>query len=197
MKSSSIINLKRTQFGDPILHQKAAPLSIEKIKSSEIKTLVAAMKTMLHSQKFGVGIAAPQVGYSFSFSVISIRPTPARADKDVFEAIIFNPVYKGVGRKVPKWEGCLSFGTKNSPVFAQAMRYEEVEARYLDENGIAQKCKLKGLAAHVFQHETDHLNGILFPERVVDHRSWMNAREYKKRVVVPSRQALLRSDTIG
>lgn len=175
--------LKRTEFGDPILQQKAEQLSVEAIKSRRIKELIADIRHTLLNKKFGVGLAAPQVGESLALSVISIRPTPARPDREHFDSVIINPAYKGVGEREPMWEGCLSMGTRTSPIFAQAERYAKIQATWLDENGKEHSEVLSGLPAHVFQHETDHLNGILFPQRVKDHTTWMNASEYKKRIV--------------
>ncbi len=175
--------LTRTQFGDPILRKVAQKLSDEEIKSDDIQRLIVDIKHTLLSRKYGVGLAAPQVGFSVALSVILIRPTPPRTDREHFESVIINPAYKGLGNRVPKWEGCLSLGAKNSPVFAQAERFERIQATWTDEHGKTHKKVITGLPAHVFQHETDHLHGILFPERVKDHTTWMNASEYRKRVV--------------
>ena len=188
--------LKRTQFGNPILHKLAKPVSPAVIGSSEIKQLVADIKFTMESQRYGVGLAAPQIGVSKALSVILIRPTPARPDREHFESVIINPNYTGIGKKEPMWEGCLSFASKNSPVFAQAMRFTQIKVSYLDEMGKAHNKILKDLPAHVFQHETDHLNGILFPERVEDHKSWMNTSEYRKRVVKKAKTSPKLSDTI-
>jgi len=188
--------LKRTQFGNPILQLKAKTLTQVDIKSAKIQQLIVDMRFTMQAQKFGVGLAAPQIGQSRALAIIIIRPTPARANQEFFEAVIINPTYIGIGEKEPMWEGCLSFSTKNSPVFAQAMRYSKIQASYFDEMGKLHKTSLEGLPAHVFQHETDHLDGILFPERVQDHRSWMNASEYKKRVVAKAKNSTKLSDTI-
>lgn len=175
--------LTRTQFGDPILQEKAQQLTASEIAKSATQKLIADIRHTLISRKYGVGLAAPQVGVSLAISVISIKKTPVRQNSKNFEAVIINPSYRGVGKKQPMWEGCLSFGAKNSPVFAQAERYAKIQAVWLDENGTKHAEALAGLAAHVFQHETDHLDGILFTERVEDHSTWMNASEYKKRIV--------------
>jgi peptide deformylase len=95
--------------------------------------------------------------------------------------VIINPeIVDHKGRQVGMWEGCISFSSLNAPVFAKASRWPEVKARYYDEKGIRYEKWLSGLAAHVFQHETDHCNGILFVDRVKDSTTWMNASEYKK-----------------
>lgn len=172
--------LKRTQFGDPILLKKTRQLSEQEITSHEIQNLIADMKFTLATKRFGVGIAANQVGHSISLSVINIQPQSYRPDVQPFAKVIINPRFKRLGKKYSVWEGCLSMGSKNSPVFAKTMRYRKIEATYYDERGIEHTEILHDLPAHVFQHETDHLNGIIFPERVHDHSTWMNFSEYKK-----------------
>ena len=79
------------------------------------------------------------------------------------------------------WEGCQSCG--EAKLFAQAVRYAEIEAEWLDETGMEHARVLGGFVAHVFQHETDHLNGILFFERVIDPKTYMSAEEYRKRII--------------
>lgn len=182
--------LARTQFGDPILRQRAEKVEPRTIVGDEIQTLIANMRHTLTQKKLGVGIAAPQLGVSTAISVINIKQTKNRPDAIPFTQVIINPeVVKGVGKKEPMWEGCLSFAAANSPVFAQTMRYKKIVVNFYDEKGIHHEGEvLSGLPAHVFQHETDHLNGVLFPERVHDHTTWMNASEYKKRIVAKRRK---------
>ncbi len=181
--------LKRTQFGNPMLSMSTKRLTVTQIKSTKIQHLIEDMAHTLSSKKYGVGIAAPQVGESLAVSVIDIQPKTANhASDESFTQVIINPEYTGVGEKTAMWEGCLSLGTKNSLIFAQTQRYESIKSSFFDEQGKRHQKTLKGLPAHVFQHETDHLNGILFPERVEDHTSWMNGSEYRKRIVAKRKQ---------
>lgn len=173
--------LTRTQFGNPILQQKARHLTVAEIKGEEIQHLIADMSYTLGTKKYGVGLAAPQVGIPVAASVIDIQPKdPNHPQSGTFKQVIINPEYTGIGRKIDRWEGCLSFGSKNSPVFAQTKRYKKIRVTFYDQIGRKHQQQLEGLPAHVFQHETDHLNGILFPQRVVDHTTWMNHTEYRK-----------------
>jgi peptide deformylase len=169
-----------TEFGNSILRKRARRLSLADIKSKEVKKLISDMRETITSGQYGVGLAAPQVGRSLAISVITIRPTPSHPERDNFETVIINPTYKGVGKKIDKWEGCMSFGSNSKPVFAKAKRYERVEATWLDQDGQERSENLSGIIAHVFQHETDHINGILFVDLVEDSKSWMNESEYKK-----------------
>ncbi len=172
--------LKRTEFGNPILQNKSTKLSVTDIKSDKIQQLIADMRHTVAAKKYGVGLAAPQVGSPVSLSVIAIKKTPTRPEAKEFEGVIINPSFEGLGKQEAMWEGCISFASLQSPVFAKAVRFKHIRAKWLDEKGEAHDEELDGLVAHVFQHETDHLNGILFPQRVKDHSTWMNTSEYRK-----------------
>ncbi len=81
------------------------------------------------------------------------------------------------------WEGCISAGSNGTAdLFAQAMRHSKVTVSYLDEHAQTQEKTFTDLAAHVIQHEVDHLNGILFVDRVEDTTTFMTYKEYMKRV---------------
>ncbi len=173
--------LKRTEFGNSVLRTKTRQLSKEDIKSETIQQLICDMKFTCDNRKYGVGLAATQVGVGVAVSVIAIKKTPSRPDVEPFEQVIINPeVIDHAGKSVGMWEGCISFSALSAPVFAKAMRWPTITARFYDEKGKLHTRKLAGLAAHVFQHEADHCNGILFVDRVKDSTTWMNASEYKK-----------------
>lgn len=173
--------LSIVQVGDPVLRAKAKKLTKAQIQSIEIKKLIKEMKALAKGGKYGVGLAAPQVGKSLAFSVITIRPTPSHPEREIFETVIINPeIIKYVGNPVAKWEGCMSFGTDDSPMFAQTKRHETIKVAYLDESGNKHTETLDGLKSHIFQHEVDHLNGIMFVDRISDSKTWMSAEHYKK-----------------
>lgn len=177
--------LRKTLFGNPILRSVARELTTEEITSDEIQQLIADLKYTVDKKKLGVGIAAPQVGVGVSLARIAIKPTVTRPNRITFDRVIINPkILKGIGDKALMWEGCLSFasGTDNVP-YAQTERWPSVEVEYYDENAEAHRETLSGLAAHVFQHETDHLNGVLFVDRVVDPATFMLATEFRKRIL--------------
>ncbi|MGB4967532.1 MAG: peptide deformylase [Candidatus Saccharimonadales bacterium] len=178
MKALKIFRLRR--FGDPILRQKARQLAPAEIKSSEIQTLITDIRKTNEVKQYGVGLAAPQVGVSVALSIIGIKPTPTRPQAETFTAVIINPSYQGIGRRTGMWEGCQSSGTGNDTLYGKALRYRRIRARWLDENAEQHDEELTGLVAHVFQHETDHLQGILFVDRVRDTRTYMLASEYRK-----------------
>lgn len=175
--------LRRTQFGNPVLRGKARPLAVDQIKSSEIQELIANMRHTLTSEKLGIGLAAPQVGQDLSLAVIAIQPTELRPKIKTFDLVLINPeITQYVGRKKAMWEGCISAGPGKAGLFAKVPRYAEVKVRYDDEAGKPRHRSFKGLRAHVVQHEVDHLNGVLFVDKVTDTKSYMTYAEYLKRV---------------
>jgi peptide deformylase len=175
--------LRLTRFGNPILRQKARELSIDEIKSSMIQQLIADIRYTNQKKEYGMGIAAPQVGESLALSVIGIKPTPTRPNLDIFEQVIINPVYEGISRRAGMWEGCQSGGEADNILYAKSLRFKKIHATWYDEHAVFHDEELSGFVAHVFQHETDHLNGILFVDRVRDTKTYMMADEYRKRIV--------------
>lgn len=174
--------LRRTQFGNPILRQVAKRLSHTEILSEEIQALIANMYYTLEKKKYGIGLAAPQVGESLAISTISIMPMPWRPNVDEVHLTVINPeIVATYGRRSSLWEGCISFGGggKEFP-YAKALRYKKARVAYLDEKGNAHEIDFEGLLAHVMQHEIDHLNGILFVDRVRDNTTFINNSEYTK-----------------
>lgn len=177
------MKLKRALFGNPLLRKHAKLLTTDEILSDEVQKLIADMYEYLDSSpKFGVGIAAPQLGQDFAISVISIKSMPHHPDVRRQKLTIINPeIIKYHGRKASMWEGCISFGgSTNDFPYAQTMRYKKVTLRYIDELGITHERDFTGMLAHVVQHETDHLHGILFVDRVKDTHSYCMKSEYIK-----------------
>lgn len=175
--------LRLIHFGNPILREKARELSVEEIKSGKIQQLIANIRYTNETKKYGVGLAAPQVGVGMALSVIGIKPTPTRPRLEPFDQVIINPTYTGIGRRTGMWEGCQSSGTGKNTLFGKALRYRKIRATWYDEHAVFHDEELDGFVAHVFQHETDHLHGILFVDRVRDTKTFMMADEYRKRIV--------------
>jgi peptide deformylase len=176
--------LKATRFGNPILRSKTKQLTIEQIQSGRIQDLIEDMRYTLLKKPYGVGIAAPQVGVGVALSVIGIKPTPNRPNLEPFETVIINPkIIETYGNRRRSWEGCISCGTGSNTLFAQVPRHKKVKLSWLDETGVKHEEILEGFVAHVAQHEADHLNGVLFVDRVKDPSTYMMADEYRKRIV--------------
>jgi peptide deformylase len=173
--------LKITQFGNPILRQQARELSKEEILSAEIKALLSDMRELLKKKKLGVGLAAPQVGEQASVAIIEIQKTKLRPSVEEKSLVIINPkITQVLGRKTQLWEGCISSGNGEAGLFAKVPRYKKIEIDYFDEQGKQRRELFDGLVAHVIQHEVDHLNGVLFVDKVKDSTTFMTYAEYKK-----------------
>ena len=120
----------------------------------KIQELIADMFETLHTNNNGIGLAAPQVGLSLRLFVIEL-------EGDSYALI--NPKITAKSRKkIIAEEGCLSFPGQFLPV----SRYSDVQMRYTDQFGQPGKIKAQGLLARALQHEIDHLDGILFIDRV-------------------------------
>jgi len=148
--------LKITPYGTPLLRKQAA--RIEKV-DDEIRKLAADMGETMRAAS-GLGLAAPQVGVSRQMFVI---------DWGVFEEVggevvaYINPeIVEKAGHNISKQEGCLSI----PKVFADVTRPDKVMVRYMNLEGETVEETLIGMPARVFQHELDHLHGVLFIDRV-------------------------------
>ena len=173
--------MKVTEFGNPILRQKAEELALKDIKSQKTADLITQMRNFIVSKKMGVGLAAPQIGEPRALAVICVRPTKHRKNIPEFDLVIINPyITKSFGRKIQQWEGCISAGPLKSGLFAKVPRYKKVEIKYYDEKGHQQQKIFEGLPAQIIQHEIDHLNGVLFVDKVKDTKTYITYSEYLK-----------------
>ncbi|MEL6162980.1 MAG: peptide deformylase [Cyanobacteria bacterium J06628_3] len=142
-------------LGDKILRQPAKRIS--KV-DDEIRKIAREMLQTMYSSD-GIGLAAPQVGIHKQLIVIDIEPdNPANPP-----LILINPVIKkSYGNICTEQEGCLSI----PGVYLDVKRPEMVEVSYKDENGRPQTLKAGDLLGRCIQHEMDHLNGVVFVDRV-------------------------------
>lgn len=176
--------LPRTQFGDPVLRTVARTLEPHEIMSAAIQTLIEDMRFTLKVKKYGIGLAAPQVGESIALSVIAIKPTPSRPELEEQQLVIINPeIVRMYGARSQMWEGCVSFGSGQNFPYAKALRWRKIRVRYLDEQGAQHEKDFDDMLAHALQHEIDHLQGILFVERVKDPTTFVMMSEYRKRIL--------------
>jgi peptide deformylase len=145
-------------YGDPVLKKRAA--DIEK-NYPGLESLIENMyETMYNSN--GVGLAAPQIGLSIRLFIVDGAPFEEEEVKD-FKHVFINPVIKEESGEPWKFnEGCLSIPGIREDI----QRKEEVRIEYYDENWKHHKKTLNGLAARIVQHEYDHIEGILFTDRI-------------------------------
>jgi peptide deformylase len=142
-------------LGDRVLRQPAKRVS--KV-NDEIRQIVVDMLQTMYSND-GIGLAAPQVGINKQLLVIDIE----LKDENIPPLVMINPEIKSSGGDlITGEEGCLSI----PEVFLDVVRPDRVEVSYRDEDGRPKHIVAEGLLARVIQHEMDHLNGVLFVDRV-------------------------------
>jgi len=167
----------RTQFGNPILRKPARILSEKEILSTNIRAFIKYMTYTLEKRKYGIGLAAPQVGEGIALIIIGLKPTPTRPNIEKLSMIVINPkITKLYGKPTGMWEACIS----GSELYGKAVRYPKVRLSWLDNKAQKHEKDFEGLVAQVIQHEVDHLNGILFVDRVKDTKTYVTFSEYKK-----------------
>ena len=180
---------KILQAKEKVLHKIAEEVPVSEIKSTKIKKVLKEMSEALKSQYDGVAIAAPQIGYSLRIFVVSgkvftgefidrgvsetetpsLRPesehSPLAGGENVGDVVFINPKISKLSRE-KEWlpEGCLSV----RPLFGKTWRSKKATVSAYDENGKKFTRGASGLLAQIFQHETDHLNGILFIDHAKD-----------------------------
>jgi peptide deformylase len=168
---------KRTQFGNPILRKTALRLTNEQINSEKVKSIINNMKYTLAQKEYGIGLAAPQIGESIAVCIIALKPTPTRPNNKELKMTMINPlITKIYGVEEGMWEACIS----GSDIYAKASRFKRIHLRWQNEKGDVEERDFDGIVAQVIQHEVDHLNGILFVDRVLDSKTYITFSEYKK-----------------
>jgi len=161
--------LEVVKYGHPALRKKGA--RVETI-TPEIEKLIADMFETMHACK-GIGLAAQQIGQPVQLTVIDVRGVTDRpssleikgrpADVEEFmPLVLINPEVKPVGEPVSGPEGCLSF----PEIFADITRPDVVDVAAMNQQGKTIEFRCGGLLARAVQHETDHLHGILFIDRM-------------------------------
>ncbi|QZZ18845.1 peptide deformylase [Leptothermofonsia sichuanensis E412] len=142
-------------LGDRVLRQPAK--RVAKV-DAEIKQLIREMLQTMYSAD-GIGLAAPQVAVHKQLIVVDVKPDEAATPP----LILINPtITKTSADIVVTQEGCLSIPN----IYLDVKRPQAIEVSYKDENGRPQKLAATGLLACCIQHEIDHLNGVLFVDRV-------------------------------
>jgi len=151
------------KMGDPRLLRVAKP--VEDINSSELKVIIADMYETMHAAN-GVGLAAPQIGVDLRLMIFGFDKNPRYPDElPVPVTTLINPWLEVLADDIEEgWEGCLSVpGMRGMVPRATSIRYGGTL-----EDGSTMKRDAKGFHARVFQHEFDHLEGLLYPQRIKD-----------------------------
>lgn len=161
------MTLSIVAYGDPVLRKKGKPLEKD---FPQLKELIANMWETMYNAN-GVGLAAPQIGLPIRLFIVDTSPfaddeelTPEEQEKlKNFKKVFINPVIEEeTGSNWAFNEGCLSIPDIREDV----SRKDTIEISYLDENFKAHKASYDGLLARVIQHEYDHIEGILFTDKL-------------------------------
>ena len=151
------------RMGHPVLRERSKP--VEAFGTPELLELVADMKDTM-AAKHGAGLAAPQIGVAQRVVIFGVDRNPRYPDaEEVPFTVLVNPRIVILTREVEEgWEGCLSVPGMRGVV----PRYTKLRYSGFDEHGKPIEREAEGFHARVVQHECDHLDGILYPQRMTD-----------------------------
>jgi len=162
--------LEIVKYGHPVLRERG--VRVKDIAAAATQQLIDDMFETMYDSK-GVGLAAQQIGQALLLTVIDVRGVTDRpstleiggqpADvESIMPLVLINPKITPVGEPTPGPEGCLSF----PEIFAEITRPEKVDVKALDRKGEPLSFRAGGLLGRAIQHEVDHLNGVLFIDRM-------------------------------
>jgi peptide deformylase len=151
------------RMGHPVLRERAKP--VENFGTPELRALLEDMKETM-AEKNGAGLAAPQIGVSQRIVIFGVEHNPRYPDAEpVPFTVLVNPKLVMLTREVEEdWEGCLSVPGMRGVV----PRYTKLRYSGFDIEGNPIERVAEGFHARVVQHECDHLDGILYPQRMTD-----------------------------
>ena len=159
--------LKIARMGHPILRQVADPVADP--TATEIRRIAADMIETMHDAP-GIGLAGPQVHLSLRIIVFRVpaeRATGVPGDEPEGDRVLINPVVEPLGEeRIPGWEGCLSI----PGIRGEVSRWSRIRYRGFDLDGAPVEREVSGTHARVIQHEVDHLDGVLYLDRMDDLR---------------------------
>jgi peptide deformylase len=166
--------LKVARIGNPVVRETARP--VEQLGSPHIQRLIDDMIETMHEHD-GVGLAAPQVHVSLRLAVIEVPSSDEQAEDGVPLTVLVNPVVTPISdERSEGWEGCLSIPELRGVV----PRFARIRLEAMDREGRAYVAEASGFFARVIQHECDHLDGIVYLDRMEDLRSLAFLREFER-----------------
>lgn len=166
-----------------VLRSKAKPLLLKDITSKKIQKIISDMRKALASQDDGVAIAAPQIGVPLRIFVVAGKSKAIIAGEDdrvnkYSDEVYINPeIVKTSREKHIMEEGCLSVRW----LYGKVRRSAKIEITAYDEYGKKIRRGASGLLAQIFQHEYDHLEGVLFTDKAKDVHEWAPEKELGKK----------------
>jgi peptide deformylase len=165
--------LKVARMGHPVLRERARPIDKSEIKDPFFQKLIDDMIETMH-EYHGVGLAAPQVHEGLRLFVALLDDDPDSKGEAI--AIINPEIIPNASDKREGWEGCLSI----PDIRGMVPRFTDITVLALDRLGKKIELKLKEFPARVAQHETDHLDGVLFFDRMASMQTLTYLEEYSK-----------------
>ena len=172
------MSLSIKKYGDPVLRRKSVPV---RAVDGEMEKLASEMLRLMHKSK-GVGLAAQQVGRTERLCVIDIPSGCENEEDEAFNSkigmplVMFNPEILSTGGSQRDKEGCLSF----PGVGGSVTRAAEVTCNYVDISGKRAIATARGFLARAMQHEIDHLDGILYVDRMTEEERRQLSGKLKK-----------------
>jgi peptide deformylase len=169
--------LKVARMGNPVLRAKAAPVQPSDIRKPGFQRLIDDMIDTMNEYR-GIGLAAPQVHEAVRLIVVGIQADEDDDDERKIKVVpLINPEITPLGTDIVEgWEGCLSI----PEVRGRVPRAAAIRLQALDRRGKRLKLTLEGFPARVTQHETDHLDGVLFVDRMRSFESLTFLDEYAR-----------------
>jgi len=160
-------------MGHPVLRERARPLEQSDLRSPLVQTLIDDMVETMHEYT-GVGLAAPQVHAGLRLFVALLEEDP---DSKTTATVVINPeIVPNSAARQEGWEGCLSI----PDIRGMVPRFTDITVKALDRNGRPFDLRLTRFAARVAQHETDHLDGTLFFDRMTSLTSLTYLDEFSR-----------------
>ncbi len=171
-------SLQIAQLGNPILRQQAQ--IVENARDGRIQQLIDALIATAVASN-GVGIAAPQVSKSYRLFIVASHPNPRYPNAPEMEpTAMINPQIIARSTELVKgWEGCLSI----PGIRGLVPRHQAIEVEYTSRDGQLHRVEFTDFVARIFQHEYDHLDGIVFLDRVESTQELMTEQEYQQQIV--------------
>lgn len=171
--------LKVARLGHPVLRQPAVALTKGDVRSTEIQRLIDDMRETVDEYE-GAGLAAPQVHWGVRIAVIEVAGHEDDPTTGIPFTVLVNPVVTPlVETKSVDFEGCLSLPDLRGPV----LRYDRVRLEAWDRQAKPYTLEAEGFFARAIQHECDHLDGIVFLDRMADMKALAFQREFETYVL--------------
>ena len=169
--------LKIREIGDPILNKESDEVDIKNI-NEEILDIVEDLKSTLEFGT-GVGISAPQIGINKRIIVVGAKKENIKYNdaEEIPITVMINPVWREISKETDiQYEGCMSV----PKIRGKVERFKDIELTYYDESGKMIIKQIQGFFARLIQHECDHLEGIVFLEKVKEKNGFATLENVNK-----------------